>query len=103
MQKTATLNLRVDPQVKKSAEEVLSQLGLSMSTAIDMFLRQVSLTGGVPFRVSLPEAPRSVNAELMTDDELRDALLSGLAEAERGEGDDASAVFAEINREILDA
>ncbi len=57
MQKTATLNLRVDPDVKQSAESVLAQLGMSMSTAIDVFLRQVSLTGGIPFRVALPEAP----------------------------------------------
>lgn len=48
MQKSATLNLRVDPEVKRSAESVLSQLGLSMSTAVDMFLRQVSLTGASP-------------------------------------------------------
>lgn len=67
MQKSATLNLRVDPEVKQSAESVLSQLGLSMSTAVDMFLRQVSLTGGIPFRVALPEAPRSVDVGAMTD------------------------------------
>lgn len=67
MQKSATLNLRVDPEVKQSAESVLSQLGLSMSTAVDMFLRQVSLTGGIPFRVALPEAPRSVDVDAMTD------------------------------------
>ncbi len=43
MEKTMTLNLRVNPEVKKNAEEVLSQLGMSMSTAIDIYLRQISL------------------------------------------------------------
>ena len=86
MQKSATLNLRIDPDVKQSAEYVLSQLGLSMSTAIDMFLRQVSLTGGLPFKVALPEAPRSVNADLMSDEELRSKLLAGLAEVDAGNG-----------------
>ena len=37
MEKTMTLNLRVNPEVKKNAEEVLSQLGMSMSTAIDIY------------------------------------------------------------------
>ena len=35
MEKTATLNLRVNPTVKERAEKVLSQLGVPMSTAID--------------------------------------------------------------------
>ena len=86
MQKSATLNLRVDPDVKQSAESVLSQLGLSMSTAIDMFLRQVALTGSIPFRVALPEVPRAVDADAMTDAELREKILSGLAEVDAGNG-----------------
>ena len=45
MQKSATLNLRIDPEVKQSAESVLSQLGLSMSAAVDLFLRQIHLLG----------------------------------------------------------
>ncbi len=60
MEKTATLNLRVNPVVKERAERVLSQLGVSMSTAIDMYLNQISLTGGIPFSVSLPRVPSSV-------------------------------------------
>lgn len=103
MQKTATLNLRVDPDVKQSAESVLAQLGISMSTAIDMFLRQVSLTGGIPFRVALPEAPRSVDAGSMTDEQLRDALLRGLREVERGEGTEASAAFSQMREELSGA
>ena len=43
MEKTATLNLRVNPTVKERAEKVLSQLGVPMSTAIDMYLNQISL------------------------------------------------------------
>ncbi len=103
MQKSATLNLRVDPEVKQSAESVLSQLGLSMSTAVDMFLRQVSLTGGIPFRVTLPEAPRSVDVDAMTDRQLFEALSRGLEEAEEGRGTDASAAFSRVREELLGA
>ena len=66
MEKTATLNLRVNPTVKERAEKVLSQLGVPMSTAIDMYLNQISLTGGIPFSVSLPKAPVSIHADAMT-------------------------------------
>ena len=43
MEKIATLNLRVNPEVKKSAEGILNQLGVPMATAIDIFLRQIRL------------------------------------------------------------
>ena len=70
MEKTATLNLRVNPTVKERAEKVLSQLGVPMSTAIDMYLNQISLTGGIPFSVSLPKAPVSIHADAMTTEEI---------------------------------
>ncbi|HEQ3882296.1 TPA: type II toxin-antitoxin system RelB/DinJ family antitoxin, partial [Streptococcus pyogenes] len=57
MAKTGTLNLRVDDSVKSAADDILKRLGIPMSTAIDMFLNQIILTGGIPFDVSLPEAP----------------------------------------------
>lgn len=84
MQKSATLNLRVDPDVKQSAEAVLSQLGLSMSMAIDMFLHQVAFTGSIPFKAALPEAPRAVDADVMGDAEFREKILSSLAEIDVG-------------------
>lgn len=103
MQKSATLNLRVDPEVKQSAESVLSQLGLSMSAAVDMFLRQVSLTGGIPFRVALPEAPRSLDVDSMTDRQLFEALSRGLQEAEEGRGVEAPVAFSRMREELLGA
>ena len=103
MQKSATLNLRVDPEVKQSAESVLSQLGISMSTAVDMFLRQVSLTGGIPFRVALPAAPRSIAVDAMTDRQLYEALSRGIEEAEEGRGIEASVAFSRVREELLGA
>ena len=47
MEKSTTLNLRVNPTVKMQAEDVLKQLGVPMATAVDMFLRQITLTGGI--------------------------------------------------------
>lgn len=43
MEKTSTLNLRVNPTLKSEAEMILSRLGIPMSTAVDMFLNQMVL------------------------------------------------------------
>ena len=93
MEKTTTLNLRVNPDVKRRAEEVLSQLGIPMSTAIDMYLKQISLTGGIPFSVTLPKAPVSVNADLMSTDEIRTKLKEGYNDFEKGNVQEAAAAF----------
>lgn len=94
MEKSMTLNLRVNPTVKQQAEEVLKQLGIPMATAIDMYLRQISLTGGIPFSVTLPKAPASVNADSMSDAQLRAELMAGYKDFEQGNVQGASAAFA---------
>ena len=63
MDKTATLNIRVNPELKKSAEKILSQLGVPMATAVDMFLKQVVLTESIPFAVALPKVQNNAGEE----------------------------------------
>lgn len=93
MEKSVTLNLRVNPALKKQAEEILRQLGIPMSTAVDMFLNQITLVGGIPFPVTLPKAPASTNADLMTADEIHAKLQSGLKDVEAGRVQDALQAF----------
>ena len=99
MEKTATLNLRVNPEVKKRAEEVLSVLGIPMSTAINIYLNQIGLTGGIPFSVAIPKAPDSVNMNLMTDDEIHKRLDRGYNDALNGKTKDAKKAFEDFRRE----
>ena len=94
MEKSMTLNLRVNPVVKQQAEEVLKQLGIPMATAIDMYLRQIKLTGGIPFPVSLPKAPAAVNADAMSTDQLRMELMAGYDDLQAGHVQDAGEAFA---------
>lgn len=47
----ANLNIRVDDTLKKQAELIFSDLGLSMSTATTMFLKQVVRHNGIPFEL----------------------------------------------------
>lgn len=55
MAKTDTLHIRVEPSVKQKAEETLNELGLSISDAINVFLRQVILNDGIPFEIRKPK------------------------------------------------
>lgn len=96
MEKTATLNLRVNPTVKQRAEDVLAKLGIPMSTAIDMYLNQISLTGGIPFAVTLPKASPSVNADLMSLAEIHGKLQEGFEDIEAGKVQDAASAFAKF-------
>ena len=93
MEKTATLNLRVNPTSKQRAEAVLKQLGIPMSVAMDMYLNQIALVGGIPFTVTLPKMPASVNADLMSDTELEMKLRKGAIEADNGNYTDAAEAF----------
>ena len=52
--KTATVRARIEPALKHDVENVFALLGLSVSEAIEMFLRQVKLRNGIPFEIRIP-------------------------------------------------
>ena len=52
---TTPTQIRIDETTKKQAVELLEGLGLNLSDAVNMFLRQVVLRGGIPFEVKYPE------------------------------------------------
>lgn len=93
MGKNTTLNLRVNSDLKRRAEEVLSQLGMPMSTAIDIYLKQIAMVGGIPFAVTLPKAPVTINADMMTIDDIHAKLKEGYSDIEKGNVQDASTAF----------
>lgn len=55
MARTSNVFARVDPKIKEQAEQVLDRLGIHMSNAVTMFLRQVVLQRGIPFDIKLPQ------------------------------------------------
>lgn len=48
---TTNINVRVDSELKKSAETLFNDLGLNMSTAITMFLKNAVAYDGIPFEI----------------------------------------------------
>jgi DNA-damage-inducible protein J len=59
--KSAEIRARIEPDLKKQSSEVLADLGLDLSGAIRLFLRQVVEVGGLPFEVKKP-SPATVAA-----------------------------------------
>ena len=82
MSKTATVFTRVDPEVKTQAEAVLNELGIPMSSAINIFLKQVVLHQGIPFQLTLRPLPS--NMVVQTQEEFEAAVRKGLEDVEAG-------------------
>ena len=91
MTATANLNIRTDRELKNECERIYSELGLNMTTAINMFLRATVRENGIPFSVKIDspnvttiaaiEEGRRIaddpNVKGYTDlDELKKALIS---------------------------
>ena len=51
---TAPTQIRIDSDIKKQASDLFSNLGLDMSSAVNLFLHQCVLRGGIPFSIELP-------------------------------------------------
>ena len=50
----AVINIRVNDEVKKEAESIFKSLGLNMSVAMNLFLKQCINENGIPFDLKLP-------------------------------------------------
>lgn len=51
---TVPTQIRIDADIKRQAAELFSNLGLDMSSAVNLFLHQCVLRGGLPFSVTVP-------------------------------------------------
>ncbi len=92
MAKTGNLYARIEPDVKEEAEEILCALGIPVSSAINMFYRQIILQRGIPFAIKLPDASRMTQAELDAE------LEKGYAEMLAGQTKPAEQVFQELRK-----
>ncbi len=83
----------------QQAEDALKQLGVPMVTAVEIFLRQIALSGSIPIAVALPKAPDSVNANKMTPHQLHEAIQAGLDDLEAGNLQDVGVAFAKFRKQ----
>ena len=71
--KPATINVRVDPTLKNEVIKLLESLGMTISEAVNVYLRQIVLHNGIPFAIQKPpynfeteEAMNEVNEMIKT-------------------------------------
>ena len=100
MQKSSSVFSRVEPELKKQAEEVLSQLGIPMANAINIYLRQIVLRKGIPFDVRLPyNAPFNFNA--LSPEQLDAEIQKGFDDLNAGRIVSSEQVRAEMTSHYI--
>ena len=70
MAKVST-NISLDADLKKESQELLSELGLDLSTAVTIFLKQMVREQGIPFRITLDQPPAATASALAEYDEMQ--------------------------------
>lgn len=94
MTKSANLYARIEPNLKENAEAILNVLGISASSAITMFYKQIVMHNGIPFELKIPNHPLDINK--ITEDEFNKEIEKGLQDVENGNTIPAQEVFASI-------
>ena len=99
MSMSANLNIRIRPEVKDGAENILKKLGIPPSSAIDMFYRQIIMNKGLPFEVKIPSKSLIDISEISTE-ELNSLLDEGFESIEKGQYQNVDDAFKSIYDEI---
>ncbi len=96
--KTANVLARVEPGVKEQAEAIMEKLGIPASVVINMLYKQIIMTKGIPFSLSVPTA---LKARDEMDSAAFNAMMQrGLNEAKSDSSRPVADVFSELRREI---
>ena len=99
MARTANVFARVEPELKEQAESVLDQLGIPMSNAVGMFLRQIVLQKGIPFEMKLPRtAPLTYGS--LTKEQFDKEIEKGMSDVKAGRVYSSDAIEAEMKRDF---
>jgi len=99
MANTSAIYARIDNGLKENAEKILSQLGISPSSAIQMFYSQIVLTKGLPLNLHLPQAvPTAIGN--MSRAELDAELAKGMESLKSDKTYTADEVDAELAKEF---
>ena len=98
MANTTNINVRVDEELKRQAESIFNELGMNLSTAMNIFLRSAVRYGGVPFdlKISQPLPDLAVMSKALIDTKLE----AGLASMRTGKGRPAKEFFDELESEF---
>ena len=94
--KTANVLARVEPEVKSQAEAIMAQLGIPASVVINMLYKQIIMTRGIPFPMTVPKVEVPKARDEMTDEEFNERIRKSLQEVKEGKGTPAEEFFDEL-------
>lgn len=63
---TTSMNIRMDSSIKRDAQQIFAELGMDMTTAVNIFLRQAIRQRGLPFEVKL-DVPNADTLEALEE------------------------------------
>ena len=99
MANTSAIYARIDTGLKENAENILAQLGITPSSAIQMLYSQIVLTRGLPLDLHLPSVkPTAIGG--MSRADLDAELMKGVRSLRSGKTYTADEVDAELEREF---
>lgn len=90
--KTASVNVRIQENIKEEAEKILSQIGLSRAVAIDLFYRQIIMNNGIPFSLTVPNQQVPIR-DIMSEEEFYKMMNKGMQQVKNNESQDMGIVF----------
>ena len=82
-EKTAYVNVRVQKEVKEQAQDLFNSLGMDLSTAVNVFLKQSIADGGIPFEIKKARVPSK-------------RLLAAMAEADNLMNDPTTKIYKTV-------
>lgn len=88
---STNISIRMDSELKSAAEQLYSELGMNLSTAFNIFVRQSLREGGIPFKITMDTPNReTVSAMLEAERIANDSSVKGYK--------DMDDLFLELNR-----
>lgn len=70
MSKTTSMNIRIEPNLKKQVEEILTDLGMNISDAITIYFKQIVLTDSIPLQIKRPKFNKETLEAIKEADEI---------------------------------
>jgi len=93
MSTTTTINVRVDETVKRNVEVLFDSMGMNISTAVNMFLKQCLMEEALPFQ---PKVKRNVSLKNAFEALQQESLANGNADMSL---DEINSIIAEVRNE----
>jgi DNA-damage-inducible protein J len=94
--KTANINVRIDPETKSKAEKLFNSFGITVSDAINIFLKKSIMEGGLPFEVKQPQFNQETENAIHETKNIINGKASGKSYTSAHE------LFQELDQEMED-